>query len=204
MHSTCPSTRSIRLVDQHTLPIAARQRISNVHRWHAAHGVETQHGGRRVSNRPRMFWSKMNAMATRSVEAACSRQIEGPVVRQSQVSAHPVYVRKLTIFEAESGASVNLLGSTRLCSHNLVEMKKFFTSWADGPLLWEPVGCPDNPACRRRRRRSVQLSIRPGGLEIEVGQTVVWVNMGGFHDVNGVTSSIGKNGTTRRHSRSGL
>ena len=30
----------------------------------------------------------------------------------------------------------------------------------------------------------------PADLEIEVGQTVVWVNMGGFHDVNGVTSSI--------------
>jgi uncharacterized surface protein with fasciclin (FAS1) repeats len=32
----------------------------------------------------------------------------------------------------------------------------------------------------------------PADLEIEVGQTVVWVNMGGFHDVNGVTSAIGE------------
>ena len=31
----------------------------------------------------------------------------------------------------------------------------------------------------------------PSSLEIEAGQTVVWVNMGGFHDVNGVESSIG-------------
>ena len=31
----------------------------------------------------------------------------------------------------------------------------------------------------------------PSSLEIEAGQTVVWVNMGGFHDVNGVASSIG-------------
>ncbi len=30
----------------------------------------------------------------------------------------------------------------------------------------------------------------PADLEIEVGQTVVWVNMGGFHDVNGVESAI--------------
>lgn len=31
----------------------------------------------------------------------------------------------------------------------------------------------------------------PSSLEVEAGQTVVWVNMGGFHDVNGVASSIG-------------
>lgn len=31
----------------------------------------------------------------------------------------------------------------------------------------------------------------PSSLEIEAGQTVVWVNMAGFHDVNGVASSIG-------------
>ena len=31
----------------------------------------------------------------------------------------------------------------------------------------------------------------PSSLEIEAGQTVVWVNMGVFHDVNGVESSIG-------------
>lgn len=30
----------------------------------------------------------------------------------------------------------------------------------------------------------------PSSLEIEAGQTVVWVNMGGFHDVNGVASSL--------------
>ena len=32
----------------------------------------------------------------------------------------------------------------------------------------------------------------PSALEIEVGQTVVWVNVGGFHDVNGVSSTIGE------------
>ena len=32
----------------------------------------------------------------------------------------------------------------------------------------------------------------PENLEIEAGQTVVWVNMGGFHDVNGVESSLGE------------
>ena len=31
----------------------------------------------------------------------------------------------------------------------------------------------------------------PGSVEIEVGQTVVWVNMGGTHDVNADMSSIG-------------
>ena len=30
----------------------------------------------------------------------------------------------------------------------------------------------------------------PSSLEISAGETVVWVNMGGFHDVNGVESSI--------------
>lgn len=33
----------------------------------------------------------------------------------------------------------------------------------------------------------------PAALEIEAGQTVAWVNVGGFHDVNGVESSIGEN-----------
>ena len=31
----------------------------------------------------------------------------------------------------------------------------------------------------------------PSALEIEAGQTVVWVNVDGFHDVNGVTSTLG-------------
>ena len=31
----------------------------------------------------------------------------------------------------------------------------------------------------------------PSSIEVEVGQTVVWVNMGGTHDVNATTSSIG-------------
>jgi plastocyanin len=32
----------------------------------------------------------------------------------------------------------------------------------------------------------------PASLEVEVGQTVVWVNMGGTHDVNATMSSIGE------------
>ena len=33
----------------------------------------------------------------------------------------------------------------------------------------------------------------PAALEIEVGQTVVWVNVGGTHDVNGLSSTLGEN-----------
>ncbi|MFZ8836849.1 MAG: fasciclin domain-containing protein [Flavobacteriales bacterium] len=34
-------------------------------------------------------------------------------------------------------------------------------------------------------------SFTPANLEIEVGETVVWVNVGGFHDVNGNSSTLG-------------
>ena len=33
----------------------------------------------------------------------------------------------------------------------------------------------------------------PADLEIEAGQTVVWVNVGGTHDVNGLASTLGEN-----------
>ena len=33
----------------------------------------------------------------------------------------------------------------------------------------------------------------PSNVEIEAGQTVVWVNIGGTHDVNGVSSTLGEN-----------
>lgn len=33
----------------------------------------------------------------------------------------------------------------------------------------------------------------PSNVEIEAGQTVVWVNIGGTHDVNGVSSTLGDN-----------
>ena len=33
----------------------------------------------------------------------------------------------------------------------------------------------------------------PASLEIEAGQTVVWVNVGGTHDVNGLSSTLGEN-----------
>lgn len=33
----------------------------------------------------------------------------------------------------------------------------------------------------------------PAALEVEVGQTVVWVNVGGTHDVNGLSSTLGEN-----------
>ncbi|MGB1123383.1 MAG: hypothetical protein ACPG08_07645, partial [Flavobacteriales bacterium] len=33
----------------------------------------------------------------------------------------------------------------------------------------------------------------PAALEIEAGQTVVWVNVGGTHDVNGLLSTLGEN-----------
>ena len=33
----------------------------------------------------------------------------------------------------------------------------------------------------------------PAALEVEAGQTVVWVNVGGTHDVNGLSSTLGEN-----------
>ena len=33
----------------------------------------------------------------------------------------------------------------------------------------------------------------PAAPEIEAGQTVVWVNVGGTHDVNGLSSTLGEN-----------
>lgn len=35
-------------------------------------------------------------------------------------------------------------------------------------------------------------SFSPANLEIEAGETVVWVNVGGFHDVNGNSSTLGE------------
>ena len=85
---------------------------------------------------------------------------------------------------------MNLLGSTRFCSHNLVEMKKVFYLFGLMALPWEPVGAQDNRNVEGIVVEASNYQCAPADLEIEVGQTVVWVNMGGFHDVNGVTSSI--------------
>ena len=87
---------------------------------------------------------------------------------------------------------MNLLGSTRLCSHNLVEMKKVFYLFGLMALFFgNQLVAQDNPCgVEGVVVEASNYQYAPADLEIEVGQTVVWVNMGGFHDVNGVTSSI--------------
>ena len=87
---------------------------------------------------------------------------------------------------------MNLLSSTRFCSHNLVEMKKVFYLFGLMALFFgNQLVAQDNP-CNVEGIvvEASNYQYAPADLEIEVGQTVVWVNMGGFHDVNGVTSSI--------------
>ena len=87
---------------------------------------------------------------------------------------------------------MNLLSSTRLCSHNLVEMKKVFYLFGLVALFFgNQLVAQDNPCgVEGVVVEASNYQYAPADLEIEVGQTVVWVNMGGFHDVNGVTSSI--------------
>ena len=87
---------------------------------------------------------------------------------------------------------MNLLGSTRFCTHNLVEMKKVFYLFGLMALfLGNQLVAQDNPCgVEGVVVEASNYQYAPADLEIEVGQTVVWVNMGGFHDVNGVASSI--------------
>ena len=87
---------------------------------------------------------------------------------------------------------MNLLRSIRFCSHNLVEMKKVFYLFGLIALFFgNQLVAQDNPCgVEGVVVEASSFQYAPADLEIEVGQTVVWVNMGGFHDVNGVESSI--------------
>ena len=87
---------------------------------------------------------------------------------------------------------MNLLSSTRFCCHNLVEMKKVFYLFGLMALFFgNQLVAQDNPCgVEGVVVEASNYQYAPADLEIEVGQTVVWVNMGGFHDVNGVTSTI--------------
>ena len=90
---------------------------------------------------------------------------------------------------------MNLLNSTRFCSHNLVKMKKVFYLFGLMALFFgNQLVAQDNPCgVEGVVVEASNYEYAPAALEIEAGQTVVWVNVGGFHDVNGVESSIGEN-----------
>ena len=90
---------------------------------------------------------------------------------------------------------MNLLGSTRFCSHNLVKMKKVFYLFGLMALFFgNQLVAQDNPCgVEGVVVEASNYQYAPAALEIEAGQTVAWVNVGGFHDVNGVESSIGEN-----------
>ena len=87
---------------------------------------------------------------------------------------------------------MNLLRFLRFCSHNLVEMKKVFYLFGFIALFFgNQLVAQDNPCgVEGVVVEASSFQYAPADLQIEVGQTVVWVNMGGFHDVNGVESSI--------------
>ena len=90
---------------------------------------------------------------------------------------------------------MNLLNSTRFCSHNLVKMKKVFYLFGLMALFFgNQLVAQDNPCgVEGVVVEASNYQYAPAALEIEAGQTVAWVNVGGFHDVNGVESSIGEN-----------
>lgn len=90
---------------------------------------------------------------------------------------------------------MNLLNSTRFCSHNLVKMKKVFYLFGLMALFYgNQLVAQDNPCgVEGVVVEASNYQYAPAALEIEAGQTVAWVNVGGFHDVNGVESSIGEN-----------
>jgi plastocyanin len=69
-------------------------------------------------------------------------------------------------------------------------MRYFFTLL--GSLLFTTIGLSQNDICPGADVVvSVQnMSYTPADLVVEAGTTVGWVNYGGFHDVNGINSSI--------------
>ena len=78
-------------------------------------------------------------------------------------------------------------------SNNLFRMKKVFYFMG---LVWAGLAttavAQDNPCgVEGVVVEASSFMYTPSALEIEAGQTVVWVNVDGFHDVNGVTSTIG-------------
>lgn len=88
---------------------------------------------------------------------------------------------------------VNLTRNYQLYRGNLNYMKKVFYLLSLLSACVANVGfAQDNPCgVDGIVVEASNYVFTPANLEIEVGQTVVWVNVGGFHDVNGATSTLG-------------
>ena len=89
---------------------------------------------------------------------------------------------------------MNLSHPPWFCSHNLVEMKKVFTLFGLMALFFgNHLVAQDNPCgVEGIVVEASNFQYAPAALEIEAGQTVVWVNVGGTHDVNGLASTLGE------------
>ena len=97
-------------------------------------------------------------------------------------------------FTLNCEVQVNLSHPPRFCSHNLVEMKKVFTLFGLMALFFgNQLVAQDNPCgVEGIVVEASNFQYAPAALEIEAGQTVVWVNVGGTHDVNGLASTLGE------------
>ncbi len=95
-------------------------------------------------------------------------------------------------FTLNCEVQVNLSHPPRFCSHNLVEMKKVFTLFGLMALFFgNQLVAQDNPCgVEGIVVEASNFQYAPAALEIEAGQTVVWVNVGGTHDVNGLASTL--------------
>ena len=97
-------------------------------------------------------------------------------------------------FTLNREVQVNLSHPPRFSSHNLVEMKKVFTLFGLMALFFgNQLVAQDNPCgVEGIVVEASNFQYAPAALEIEAGQTVVWVNVGGTHDVNGLASTLGE------------
>ena len=97
-------------------------------------------------------------------------------------------------FTLNRDVQVNLSHPPRFSSHNLVEMKKVFTLFGLMALFFgNQLVAQDNPCgVEGIVVEASNFQYAPAALEIEAGQTVVWVNVGGTHDVNGLASTLGE------------
>ncbi len=95
-------------------------------------------------------------------------------------------------FTLNCEVQVNLSHPPRFCSHNLVEMKKVFTLFGLMALFFgNQLVAQDNPCgVEGIVVEASNFQYAPAALEIEAGQTVVWVNVEGTHDVNGLASTL--------------
>lgn len=89
---------------------------------------------------------------------------------------------------------LNLSECSRLCFKQPMKMKKVF--YLLGLAFISLIGssnAQDNPCgVEGVVVEASNYSFSPANLEIEAGETVVWVNVGGFHDVNGNSSTLGE------------